>query len=262
MIRLLLTKFKKILMLLLIAFMVNTSSAYADSPDVIKLRFTDDFVNIKVEETIETMAIQRQCEVIIRAGEYEGKAGKRIYVNNTTVNLPNDIPVRNDRDGKGFYVSEWDINVKEAKAIVDKLQAKGVNAKLQIAHSKSEDLNAAGRIANKSNPKLYVSVHHNSYESNSTGYFSMYNPNNTKSKEAAERLSNAINNNGRVPQRASRENTGYIGELNVINDSTVPVLLELGFFSNISELENICSNAYVDYVSTNLANEISLMLNE
>lgn len=262
MIRLLLTKFKKILMLLLIAFMVNTSSTYANSPDVVKLRFTDDFVNIKVEDAIDAMAIQRQCEVIIRAGEYEGKAGKRIYVNNTTVNLPSDIPVRNDGDGKGFYVSEWDINVKEAKAIVEKLQAKGVNVKLQVAHSKSEDLNAAGRIANKSNPKLYVSIHHNSYESNSTGYFGMYNPGNEASKKAAIRLSNAIQGNGQVPKRDNRPNTGYIGELNVINSSTVPVLLELGFFSNISELENICSDSYVDYVSTKLANEILLMLNE
>ena len=74
MIRLLLTKFKKILMLLLIAFMVNTSSSYAND-DVVRVRFVDDYVNIKVEETVDTMAIQRQCEVVIRAGEYEGKAG-------------------------------------------------------------------------------------------------------------------------------------------------------------------------------------------
>jgi N-acetylmuramoyl-L-alanine amidase len=90
----------------------------------------------------------------------------------------------------------------------------------------------------------------------------MYNPNNTKSKEVADRLSNAINNNGRVPQRPSRENTGYIGELNVINNSTVPVLLELGFFSNIDELEKICSDSYVQYISTQLANEITNIIKE
>ena len=50
--------------------------------------------------------------------------------------------------------------------------------------------------------------------------------------------------------------------MNVINSSTVPVLLELGFFSNISELETICSDSYVDYVSTNLANELANIMNE
>ena len=258
MIRLLLTKFKNILLLLIIfAMMTTTSFAQPNST-------AEDFIRISViEDTVDTMATQyRQCEVVVRAGEYQGKAGKRIYINNSTVNLPDDILIRNDNDGKGFYVSEWDINVKEAKALVSKLQVLGVNAKLQVATTKAEDLNAAGRIANKSNPYLYVSVHHNSYASDSTGYFSMYNPNNQKSKQAAIRLSNVLKDNGQVPQRGNRENTGYIGELNAINSSTTPVLLELGFFSNIDELEKICSTSYVDYVSTNLANEILNMLNE
>ena len=257
MIRLLLTKFKNILLLLLIGGMVLSSTGTSHANDY----FT---WSVEPSTQIETMATaqKRQYEVIVRAGEYQGKAGKRIYVNNTTVRLPKDIPVRNDGDGKGFYVSEWDINVKEAKALVEKLQARGINAKLQVAYSKSEDLNAAGRIANKSNPYLYVSIHHNSYESNSTGYFSMYNPKNEASKNTAIRLSNAIQDNGQVPKRDNRPNTGYIGEMNVINSSTVPVLLELGFFSNIDELEEICSDSYVNYVSTNLANEIAKIVNE
>ena len=258
MIRLLLTKFKNILLLLLIGGMVLTSmhTSYAD--EYFKYTVEQDYINISVETM--SQAPQRQCEVIIRAGEYQGKAGKRIYINSSTVKLPDDIPVRNDGDGKGFYVSEWDINVKEAKALVEKLQARGINAKLQIAYSKSEDLNAAGRIANKSNPYLYVSLHHNYYDANSTGYFSMYNQNDAQGKAVADRLSNAIANNGQVPMRDSRANDGYIGELNVINKTTTPVLLELGFFSNISELEKICSDSYVQYVSTQLANEITSII--
>lgn len=253
MIRLLLTKFKNILLLLIIGAMVITTNTYSNAEGI-------DFINIKVQQTMSVQ--QREYEVIIRAGEYQGKAGKRIYVNNSTVNLPSDIPVRNDNDGKGFYVSEWDINVKEAKALVEKLQARGINAKLQIATVKSEDLNAAGRIANKSNPYLYVSLHHNYYDSNSTGYFSMYNAEDAVGKAMADRLSNAIRDNGKVPQRASRANDGYIGELNVINKTTTPVLLELGFFSNLKELEVICSDAYVQDVTTKLANEITNIIKE
>ena len=253
MIRLLLTKFKNILLLLIIGAMVITTTTYSNAEGI-------DFINIKVQQTMSVQ--QREYEVIIRAGEYQGKAGKRIYVNNSTVNLPSDIPVRNDNDGKGFYVSEWDINVKEAKALVEKLQARGINAKLQIATVKSEDLNAAGRIANKSNPYLYVSLHHNYYDSNSTGYFSMYNAEDAVGKAMADRLSNAIRDNGKVPQRASRANDGYIGELNVINKTTTPVLLELGFFSNLKELEVICSDDYVQDVTTKLANEITNIIKE
>ena len=253
MIRLLLTKFKNILLLLIIGAMVVSTISVSEAKG-------HGFINIKVHQTMSVQ--QRECEVIIRAGEYQGKAGKRIYINNSTVNLPNDIPVKNDNDGKGFYVSEWDINVKEAKALVEKLQARGINAKLQIATVKSEDLNAAGRIANKSNPYLYVSLHHNYYDSNSTGYFSMYNAGDAVGKAMANRLSNAIKDNGMVPQREARANDGYIGELNVINKTTIPVLLELGFFSNLEELEVICSDAYVQDVTTKLANEITNIIKE
>ena len=254
MIRLLLTKFKNILLLLIIgAMVITTTTSYSNAEGI-------DFINIKTQQTMSVQ--QREYEVIIRAGEYQGKAGKRIYVNNSTVNLPSDIPVRNDNDGKGFYVSEWDINVKESKALVEKLQARGINAKLQIATVKSEDLNAAGRIANKSNPYLYISLHHNYYDSNSTGYFSMYNAEDAVGKAMADRLSNAIRDNGKVPQRASRANDGYIGELNVINKTTTPVLLELGFFSNLKELEIICSDDYVQDVTTKLANEITNIIKE
>ena len=254
MIRLLLTKFKNILLLLIIGAMVLTTISTAHA---------EDYFHYKVIPASATENIQqRQCEVIIRAGEYRGKAGKRIYINNQNVKLPSDIPVRNDNDGKGFYVSEWDINVKESLALVKKLRAMGIDAKLQAATTKAEDLNAAGRLANKSNPYLYISIHHNYYDSNSTGYFAMYNPNNTQSKELAERLSNAIRDNSKVPQRENRANDGYIGELNVINNTTTPALLELGFFSNLEELEHICSDSYVDYVSTRLAKEIRIILND
>lgn len=247
MLSLLINKFKRALLILLTASLLLTSMG--------DIHYANNYDQANNSTCIETMAPARQCEIIIRAGEYVGKPGKRIYINNQTVNLPDDIPVRNDHDGKGFYVHEADINIKEAKALVAKLQARGINATLQIAESKAQDLNAAGRIANKSNPYIYLSLHHNYYDSNSSGYFAMHNPGDAQGKILAKRLADAIKND-KVPQYSNRENTGYIGELNVINNSTTPVLLELGFFSNLKELEVICSNSYVDYISTHLANEL------
>ena len=256
MLALLINKFKKILILLLVAFLAILSfesTVYAGD--------TDQYIKYKVlDEAVET-AQMRQCEVVVRVGEYQGKAGKRIYVNNQSLNIPSDIPIRNDNDGQGFYISEWDINMKEGKALVKMLKARGVNATLQTSYDKSTDLNAAGKIANKANPYLYISLHHNYYDSNSTGYFAMYNPSDKLGEHVANRLSSSIQYNGMVPQRGNQYNTGYIGELNSIHASTTPVLLELGFFSNPSELEVICSDSYVSYVSTNLSKEIVKILN-
>jgi hypothetical protein len=67
----------------------------------------NDYIKWNVEETIVASQMQqRECDVVIRAGEWTTntitKPGKRIYVNRQTVNIPNDIPIRNDKDGKGF----------------------------------------------------------------------------------------------------------------------------------------------------------------
>lgn len=257
MLSLLIKHFKRVLTLLIIGALIAastfTKSSFAQ----------DEFCRYQViEQTQETMQT-RQCEVIVRAGEYSNKPGKRIYLSEVDIrfkDIPTDIKIHTD--AHGAYIHEHDINVKEAKALVKELRKRGVNATLQIADTKTQDLNAAGRIANNSNPYLYVSVHHNYYDSNAKGYFAMYNPNDSQSKAVANRLSNAIADNGLVKQRESQANTGYIGELNALNKSTTGVLLELGFFSNGSELKNICSDKYVNQVSNKLADELTTILNE
>jgi N-acetylmuramoyl-L-alanine amidase len=105
-------------------------------------------------------------------------------------------------------------------------------------------------------------MHHNYYDDKAQGYFSMYNPSDKNSSLIAKRLSNAIADNGLVKQRECQPNTGYIGELNGLNNTTTGVLLELGFFSNGEELKNICSHEYVKYVSIKLADELTKILNE
>ena len=91
----------------------------------------------------------------------------------------------------------------------------------------------------------------------------MCNENDKLGAEIATRLSNAISDNGQIRQMQNRKNVNnYIGELNHLNNTTVGVLAELGFFSNPSELEIICSDAYTDYVSQHLADEIVNILND
>ena len=117
----------------------------------------------------------RQTDVVIRAGEWGNKEtvkpGKRYsWGNNINISkhgisakeIPSDIPLRCENNE--WFISEYDINLKLARAIAKKLDSKyGVNVNLQYATNKSEDLNAAGRRAAKCNPKIYLSIHHNSY---------------------------------------------------------------------------------------------------
>lgn len=255
MLNLLIKYAKKILTLLIIAALFTTAGYCYENKD--------QYVRYSIIEEATEVMQNRACEIVVRVGEYDNKPGKRIYLNDVNIrykDIPIDIKIHSD--AHGAYIHEYDINLKEGKALIDALRANGVNAQLQFTDMKSQDLNAAGRIANKSNPYLYVSIHHNYYDSNAKGYFAMYNPNDNNSKIVADRLSNAISNNGLVKQRESQQNTGYIGELNALNKSTTGVLLELGFFSNGSELKNICSDNYVNYVSDKLADELTKILNE
>ena len=216
----------------------------------------------------------RQTDVVIRAGEWGNektvKSGKR-YTWGSDINIskhgisikeiPSDIPLRCENNE--WFISEYDINLKLARAIAKKLDSKyGVNVNLQYATNKSEDLNAAGRRAAKCNPKIYLSVHHNSYNDDSTGYFFMYNEGDTASADVANKLSNSIVNNGYVPQRQNRANNGYIGELNHVKEThRISILGEFGYF-NKAEIVKICSDEYVNYVSDRIAESIYNQLQE
>mgnify|MGYP003288854625 CR=1 FL=1 len=259
MITLLLKYAKRVLTLLIVAFLLTTTVVTAKTNEYINYR-----IGTQVEQSVETVSVmQREYDVIIRVGEYSNKSGKRIYLDQVDVrwkDIPKDIPIH--RDNSGYYIHEHDINLKSATKLYNELKNKGVNVKLQVANGKLEDLNAAAKISNKSNPKLYISCHHDYYNSTSKGYHAIYNQNDNIGKLIAQRLSNSIKDNGQVPQRDCRPNeNNYIGELSHLNKSTCGVLLELGFFSS-NELKEIVSDRYSDYTSTHLANEIVEILND
>lgn len=260
MLSLLLNKFKKVLTILLIGMLLLTGVKTAEAKENEYISYTFGGYTIQStvdnEETIPAWAI-REYDVIVRVGEYNEKSGKRIYLDQVDIrwkDIPTDIKIH--RDEQGYYIHEYDINLKSATKLYNELKNRGVNVKLQIANGKAEDLNASARISNKSNPKLYISIHHDYYNSTSKGYHIVYNQNDNMGKAIAQRLSDSIKDNGQVPQRDCRPNANnYIGELSHLNNSTCGVLLEMGFFSS-NELKEIVSDEYSDYTSTHLANEV------
>lgn len=216
----------------------------------------------------------RDVQVVIRAGEwqnqYKAKVGKRYVWGNdinisehglTAKDIPTDIPLR--FEDNTFFISEADINLKTSKAIAKKLADLGIDVDMQYATQKSQDLNSAGKIARAKNPEIYLSVHHNSFKTSSSGYFFMSNEKDYKSYDFAQQLSESISDNGKVPRNSNRLNDGYIGELNEVGkDGRIAVLAELGYFSNPEELKMIMSDEYVDDISTKIANEIYYKISE
>lgn len=215
----------------------------------------------------------RKVDVVVRAGEWgnknQAKPGKRYEWGNdiniskhgiSIKDIPKDIPLR--RENNQWFISEFDINLKLARAIAKKLDEYGVDVNLQYATDKSGDLNAAGRKAAQCDPKIYLSVHHNAYKDDSTGYFFMYNQGDRKSAESAVKLSNSIKHNNKIPQRENRANNGYIGELNQVkSNNRISILGEFGYF-NKAEIVKICSDDYVNYVAEQIAKELVSQLNQ
>ena len=241
MLAVLLSKFKKLLFSLLVtALLLNPITSFADT------------------------------DVVVRAGEWGTpyneviKSGKRIYLNERDC-INTELRIR--KDETGYYIHEWDINMAVAKEVYKNLKEKGIDVDLQVATSKSQDLNSAGRIAKAKNPKIYLSIHHN-YCQGANGYLFMYNNNDIVSMNVAQRLSNSIKNITPVRQRDNapnlRENKAYIGELNEFKDTdTIAVLAELGFFSDINgDLRAITSKNVIKSVSKSLADEVYKILKE
>ncbi len=209
-------------------------------------------------------------DVVIRAGEWGTpynevvKPGKRIYLNERDC-INTELRIR--KDEVGYYIHEWDINMAIAKEVYKNLKEKGIDTDLQIATSKAQDLNAAGRIAKAKNPKIYLSIHHN-YCPGANGYLFMYNNNDVVSMNIAKRLSDSIKDVTPVRQRSNtpnlRNNKAYIGELNEFKGTnTIAVLAELGFFSDIDgDLQAITNKNVIKSVSKALANEIYKILKE
>lgn len=241
MLTILIKKFKKLLLALIVSIMVlNPVVAHADT------------------------------DVVVRAGEWgtpyddQMKAGKRVYLSEKDC-LNTELRIR--KDDTGYFIHEWDINVAVAKEVYKNLEEKGVKVDLQVATDKSQDLNAAGRIAKSKNPKIYLSIHHN-YCPGANGYLFMYNNEDTVSMNVAQRLSNSIKEVTPVRQRNNapnlRNNKAYIGELNEFKDTnTIAVLAELGFFSDINnDLQHITDKKVIQIVGKTLANQIYEILKE
>ena len=224
----------------------------------IKKTLTIGATTLMISNYITTSAALDGVDIIIRVGEYQDKVGKRL--DNISSDFDIGCPIRYEN---GIYsVREYDMNYKVANEVVKYLKSKGVNVVLQDTKDKSEDLNRAGRKAKSYNPSIYLSIHHNSFNENSSGYFMMYNQGDIQSEKYAKNISNALSSNPMlIPQKQNRPNDGYIGELNQC-PGDINLLAELGFFSNPSECKKCVNDEQVKFIAETMGSQLIQILNE
>ena len=206
-----------------------------------------------------TATALNEVDVVVRIGEFQNKNGKRLVGIDENFNI--DCPIRYDKE-TGYHIQEYDLNKKLATKIYDYLRSQGVNVMLQDTKGKSEDLGSAGRKAKSYNPKIYLSCHHNSYNSNSSGYLFVTN-NDTQSKKYAKQISNAMTSNPiLLGARENQINYGNISELSV-EPADVNMIFEAGFaLSNKEEAKKCASDEYMDFIARTMGNELIQILNE
>lgn len=238
-------KFKKIMIGLILSVMLLSS-----------------YGKVNESNAFLTTGMGTNPDIVVRCGEYgndeEVKAGKRIYIDNKTYKQVKDkIKVREDK--KGLFISEFDVNVKLGTRIAQKLSEKGAKVDLQISTKKSEDLNAAGRLARSKTPDIYFSVHHNAFDKKHSGYLFIVNNKDVLSEKVAKQLSDSmVDNPMKIPQMKNRYNVNnYIGEMNEMNKiDSINILGEFGFFDNPKEIVKIVDDKQVEYIAEQMSNEL------
>lgn len=90
----------------------------------------------------------------------------------------------------------------------------------------------------------------------------MYNSGDFKSEEVASELSNVIANDMVKTNKNRVNEASYIGELNEFKgEDCIAILGELGYYSNLNELQKIISDEYVGYITDQMANELYDVVN-
>lgn len=256
----------KIILSTFLSSLLITTPSYANEEQYIKIGVEPNESHAEVvsvsflNNSSMNSSNASKTDIILRPGEYPSKPGKRLIVN------PNDdyngLPILYDKANDNYYISEYYFNQRIVKELYKYLKTQGINVEMQDTRDKTQDLNSAGRIAKQKHPTIYLSIHTNSYNQNSSGYFFITNCGDTLSSQLAQRLSYSLKDNKLIPQRENRRNVNnYIGELNE-KPGQINILGELGFFSNPNEAKKLSSEEYIEYVAKHMGDELILILQD
>lgn len=202
----------------------------------------------------ETSILDRPT-IVIHAGEYPGKQGKRSFIADRIKNLDSNLyPLE-----CGNQLCEFYLNKPICQKVAKYIHCGDSRIKVIEFYSKnkSTDLNAAGRKALTYKPDMYLSIHHNcttNGKSNGSARGFICMTAQGKYKKSSERVAqniaksmSSVSDKTGLPQfigfkDGNWKNNTYVGEMNECNAFCPTVLIEVAFFDNIKDL-NVSTNA-------------------
>lgn len=151
-------------------------------------------------------------------------------------------------------ILEKDINLAVTQKVAALLKEAGAAVTMIRETDEYVDLSDRNARGNQITADLFLSLHCNSYEDDSSinGLEMYYHRNSETSKQYAEAMTQHMKNTNTIPVRdASRQN------MQVLRNSSMPaVMIEMGFLSNPAECENLNTPLYQDFLARMITTSI------
>lgn len=150
--------------------------------------------------------------------------------------------------------TEKEINLGVEKKIVGLLKSCGA----EIIETRSDDtfisLKDRVEMANESDADLFVSVHCNYYEDDSSmnGFQCFYGGGSVYGEELANNITDAIGESGICDTKHARSENYFV----VCNTTMTSVLMELGYMSNREECKNLLDSEYQGKLAASIVSGI------
>ncbi len=159
-------------------------------------------------------------------------------------------------------IIEKNVTLRISLLVKEHLQTLGYRVKLTrdtdkaLGNTKKLDIYNRVDLINESGAVLYLCIHANSFtDSKIKGAQTFYNPTNEINKQLAVAMLDKVRSLDETNTRVAKSMTGKY----LLDHVIVPgCLIEVGFITNIDDLNNLTNEAYID----NLAMLISISINE
>ena len=158
-----------------------------------------------------------------------------------------------DPGASGFGRRESDINLQVSLRLKSNLESKGIDVIMSRTTDKYLSLEERANLANKSGAHVFVSIHQNSFSSESAnGIETYYHPDKTHYKELSTEIqNNAINETGAKNRGVKTANFAVVRLTDMAS-----ALVECGFITNKSESDKLASETYQDKLATGISTGI------
>lgn len=164
----------------------------------------------------------------------------------------------NDSGTFSGKILEKDITLAVTEKMKALLEEQGINVVMTRTEDEYVGLDERTQISNKVDPDLFVSIHCNYYEKDSSikGMECYYQAEGVAGQRFAEQIMELIAERGHVKSRGAKQEEYYVTQYT----EAPAILMELGFMSNSSECAKLNSSDYQQTLAQDIVDGIVLCL--